>query len=59
MPEKIIKLEQYRKAKTGYQKLVDNHPDTRLTFEDYLKVNTFLEKVHQAKLRKKKERLGE
>ena len=59
MAEKIIKLEQYRKAKAGYQKLVDNHPDTRLTFEDYLKVNTFLEKVHKAKLRKKQERPGE
>ena len=56
MTENIIKLEQYRKVKAGYQKLVDNHPDTRLTFEDYLKVNTFLEKVHKAKLRKKQER---
>ena len=59
MTEKIINLKQYRKAKSGYQKLVDKNPHTLLTFEDYLKVNTFLERVHKAKLRRKQERPGE
>jgi hypothetical protein len=59
MTEKIINLKQYRKAKADYQKLVDNNPHTLLTFEDYFKVKTFLERVHRAKLRKKEERPGE
>lgn len=59
MTEKIINLKRYRKAKAGYQKLVDNNPSTLLTFEDYFKVNTFLESIHKAKLRKKQERPGE
>jgi len=54
MKEKVIDLQQYKKAKNNYQKLLDNNPYTLLTFEDYLKVKTFLEKVQQAKLRKKK-----
>jgi hypothetical protein len=59
MTEKIIDLKQYRKAKADYQKLVDNNPHTILTFEDYFKVKTFLERVHKAKLKKKQESPGE
>ena len=59
MTEKIINLKQYRDAKASYQKLVDNNPYTLLTFEDYFKLKTFLERVHKAKLRKKQERPGE
>ena len=55
MTEKIIELKQYRKAKADYQKLVDNNPHTILTFEDYFKVKTFLERVHKAKLKKNQE----
>lgn len=59
MVEKIVDLQGYRKAKAGYQKLLDNNPFTRLTFEDYFKVKTFLEKVQQARLRKQHKKLGE
>jgi len=59
MTEKIINLKQYRNAKADYQKLVNNNPHTLLTFEDYFKVKTFLERVHKAKLQKKKDRQGE
>ena len=59
MIEKVIDLHQYRNAKNGYQKLLDKNPHTLLTFEDYFKVKTFLENIHQAKLRKKKKNQGE
>ncbi len=59
MTEKVIDLQQYRNAKNDYQKLLDNNPHTLLTFEDYFKVKTFLENVHQANLRKKLKNQGE
>jgi len=53
MTNKIIDLNQYRKVKADYQKLLDQNPYTILTFEDYFKVREFLEKVHKAKLKKR------
>ena len=58
MVEKVVDLRGYRKAKAGYEKLLIDNPYTRLTFEDYFKVKTFLEKVQQAKLRKQQKKLG-
>ncbi len=58
MAGKVIDLKQYKNAKNDYQKLLDNNPHTLLTFKDYFKVKTFLENVHQAKLRKTMENHG-
>ncbi|MBW1903031.1 MAG: hypothetical protein JRJ20_15595 [Deltaproteobacteria bacterium] len=55
MEKDIIDLHQYRQAKADYQKILERNPYTCLRFEDYFKVREFLEKVHKAKLKKKRE----
>jgi hypothetical protein len=56
MKKNIIDLHRYRQAKADYQKLLERNPYTCLRFEDYFKVREFLEKVHRAKLKKKREK---
>ncbi len=51
MSGKVIDLQQYKKAKDGFRKLLNNNPQTILTFKEYFKVKTFLEKVQKAKLK--------
>jgi hypothetical protein len=56
MEKNIIDLHQYRQAKVDYQKILERNPYTCLRFEDYFKIREFLEKVHKAKLKKKREK---
>jgi hypothetical protein len=56
MGKNTIDLHQYRQAKADYQKILERNPYTCLRFEDYFKVREFLEKVHKAKLKKKREK---